>query len=88
MNGRMECHSVRIKGSQRLEWSDNMLYVNGASGAALSFVFETGFGDGKEAPLFGYHFTNCSYDGSCRRSRADTVRIRKRTPSGAKWSRP
>jgi hypothetical protein len=89
LNGHMECHSVRIKGSRKLEWNDNMLYVNGASRAALSFVFETGFGDSHEAPIHGFHFTNCSYEGTCRRSRADSERIRKRTLSGDfDWRQP
>jgi hypothetical protein len=89
MNGRMECHSVRIKGSRKLEWNDNMLYVNGESRAALSFVFETGFGDHHEAPIHGYHFTNCSYEGNCRRTRADSERIRKRTLAGDfDWRQP
>jgi hypothetical protein len=82
MNGRMECHSYRVEGSPVMEWNDNLLYSNGNSRAVLSFLFETGWGNNNEAPLFGFQFTNCSFEGTCRRTGADTDRVKNRTLRG------
>jgi hypothetical protein len=83
MNGRMECHSFRIwkPPGQQLECHENVLYSNPNSSAVLSFAFETGRGDGKEGPIHGFRFTNCSYSGTCRRSAHDAELIKNRTHS-------
>jgi hypothetical protein len=76
LNGRMECRSHRPSGQG--ETNDNTLYVNGGSRATLSFAFEVGWGDVPK-PLRGYYFSNCSSEGSCRRTFQDAATIANRT---------
>jgi hypothetical protein len=83
LNGRMECHSYRVKkAKQQLECHENAMYTNSDSRAVLSFSFETGWGTNQEAPLYGFYYTNCSYAGTCRRTSSDTDRIQNRTIRG------
>jgi hypothetical protein len=85
LNGHMECHSYRIPKpgrNQQLECTENVVYTNSGSGAVLSFLFETGWGDGRELPLHGFRFTNCSHSGTCRRTPQDVERIKSRTHAG------
>jgi hypothetical protein len=79
LNGRMECRSHRPSGQG--ETNDNTLYVNGGSRATLSFAFEVGWGDVPK-PLRGYYFSNCSSEGSCRRTFQDAATIANRTRHG------
>jgi hypothetical protein len=88
MNGRMECKSHRPTGPDQGETNDNTLYVNAHSRATLSFAFEVGWGDTPK-PLRGYHFTNCSFEGTCRRTPEDADHIANRTRSNDyDWEQP
>jgi hypothetical protein len=88
MNGRMECKSHRPNGPDQGEINDNTLYVNAYSGATLSFAFEIGWGDTPK-PLRGYHFTNCSFEGTCRRTPEDDDLIANRTrDNDFDWEQP
>jgi hypothetical protein len=90
LNGRMECHSYRVKkAGQQLECHENAMYTNSDSRAVLSFSFETGWGNNQEAPLYGFYYTNCSYSGTCRRTSSDADRIQNRTLRGDyDWRQP
>jgi hypothetical protein len=76
MNGRMECKSYRAYGPG--EGHENTLYSNGDSRALLSYVAETGFWE-VPVPVRGFFFTNCSSEGTCRRTAEDSLKIQERS---------
>jgi hypothetical protein len=68
MNGHMESTSVRAETSIGGQDSDNFLYTHPKSGIVLSYAYEAGWGNAPR-PLQGYYYTNCSYTGSCRKTK-------------------
>jgi hypothetical protein len=88
MNGRMECKSFRPTGSEKGTPNGNLLYVHGESRAVLSFASEYGWKD-SPTPLHGFHFTNCSYEGTCRRTERDNLLLANRSlHDDFDWSEP
>jgi hypothetical protein len=77
-NGRFECACAR-----RTQYQDNItenfLYVSerertGGGRVTMSFVNEIGWNQ-DAAPIHGWNFSNCSYEGTCRMSSNESERL-------------
>ena len=82
-HGRYECPCSRREDSPTDERVDNGLYVSAEdeiTGARvkISYICETGFG-AIPAPIQGWNFTTCAYNGTCQVTKNDSEKLLNRS---------
>ena len=82
-HGRFECPCSRRVGSRTDETIDNGLYVSAedevtGTRVKISYISEIGFGD-LPAPIQGWNFTTCAYNGTCQVTKDDSEKLLNRS---------